>query len=160
MPISEIDRSSIAAALAVKGISHDPDRRVGAAIALPDGNLIAVGTNQPPSRLEYSIEQSHHATRNDPRWKYFVLEHAERTAISNAYREGRSPEGATMYVTLFPCSDCARAISLAGIKRMVVPHTERPTERDHKWLEHYKYAEQILLGSGISIDFYEDGAVE
>lgn len=151
---SSIDSLFISEALSAKASSHDPDRQVGAAIASSDGQLIAVGTNHPPTRLGYTLKQSHEAIKNDPRWKYFILEHAERNAISEAYRQGSSLQGATIYVTLFPCSDCARAISSAGISRMVVPRTSVPTDRDQKWLEHYRYAEEILTGSGIAVDYY------
>ena len=49
--------------------------------------------------------------------KYFYTTHSELNAILN-YRGG-SLEGATMYVTLFPCNECAKAIIQAGIKRLV-----------------------------------------
>ncbi len=49
--------------------------------------------------------------------KYFYTTHSELNAILN-YRGG-SLEGATMYVTLFPCNECAKAIIQAGIRRLV-----------------------------------------
>ena len=49
--------------------------------------------------------------------KYFYTTHSELNAILN-YRGG-SLEGATIYVTLFPCNECAKAIIQSGIRRIV-----------------------------------------
>ena len=51
------------------------------------------------------------------RYKYFYTTHSELNAILN-YRGG-SLEGAKLYVTLFPCNECAKAIIQAGIKTIV-----------------------------------------
>ena len=51
------------------------------------------------------------------RIKYFYTTHSELNAILN-YRGG-SLEGAKMYVSLFPCNECAKAIIQAGIKTIV-----------------------------------------
>src|ERR1041385_7435431 len=56
--------------------------------------------------------------------------HAEIEALRDAERKGRSPKGATLYVTLEPCSThgrtppCTDAIVAAGIKRVVVGATD------------------------------------
>lgn len=47
--------------------------------------------------------------------KYFYTTHSELNAILN-YREG-SLEGAVLYVTLFPCNECAKAIIQSGLKK-------------------------------------------
>jgi dCMP deaminase len=80
-----------------------------------------------------------------------MLEHAERNAIFAAYRGGRSLVGATMYGTLFPCADCARAIVAARLSRLDVLSLGRDPVRDAKWLEHYRYAERILAMAGITV---------
>jgi cytidine deaminase len=45
--------------------------------------------------------------------------HAEMAAITDAARRGSAVDGATMYITTFPCHECARNIVAAGIKRVV-----------------------------------------
>ncbi|MGN7798141.1 deaminase [Leifsonia sp. 22587] len=45
--------------------------------------------------------------------------HAEMAAITSAARRGTSINGATMFVTTFPCHECARNIVAAGITRVV-----------------------------------------
>ncbi|HAG68487.1 MAG TPA: cytidine deaminase, partial [Lachnospiraceae bacterium] len=49
--------------------------------------------------------------------KYFYSTHSELNAILN-YRGG-SLDGAKMYVTLFPCNECAKAIIQSGIKTLI-----------------------------------------
>ncbi|WP_081285160.1 deaminase [Tritonibacter mobilis] len=54
------------------------------------------------------------------------ITHAEMTALSDAARLGRSTLGATIYVTTFPCHNCAKHLVAAGIKRIVYiePYTK------------------------------------
>ena len=51
------------------------------------------------------------------RQNYLYVTHSELNAILN-YRGG-SLEGAKLYVTLFPCNECAKAIIQSGIKTIV-----------------------------------------
>ena len=56
--------------------------------------------------------------------------HAELNAILFAARHGIAIDGATMYTTLSPCSNSAKAISQSGIKRLiynVLYHRSEPT---------------------------------
>ena len=50
--------------------------------------------------------------------KYGSL-HAERNAIKDAKEKGNDIKGATIYVTLFPCNECAKAIIQSGICEVV-----------------------------------------
>lgn len=144
MTLSESDQEFIRTAVKAAEGSHDPHRQVGAAIVGANGELASIGTNRPPAELHCTIEESRAAIKRDPRWKYFILEHAERNAIRNACRAGKKLDGGTIYLTLFPCADCARAIAASGLKCVVVPESGNDTVRDEKWLEHYKYASMIL----------------
>ena len=49
--------------------------------------------------------------------KYVYVTHSELNAILN-YRGG-SLEGAKLYVSLFPCNECAKAIIQSGIKEVI-----------------------------------------
>jgi dCMP deaminase len=132
--------------------SHDPHRQVGAVIVDCTGEVISMGSNSPPSVLGIPATVSITAISEDSSWKYFMLEHAERNAINEAHRRGTSLVGSTMYVTLFPCADCARAIAAAGISKLVVPLTHGETERDDKWSEHYRFASRIFAAAGVEIE--------
>lgn len=153
MPISMTDRAFLVQCEAVKRESHDPDRQVGALIVNHEGTVIATGSNRPLDALGLTIHDSHREITNDPDWKYFMLEHAERNAINDARNHNQLLTGTTMYGTLFPCADCARAIVAAGIKRLVVPTPNSEGSRDEKWRSHYEYSRRIFDLSGIHLDF-------
>ena len=53
------------------------------------------------------------------KWAKSNIIHAEINAILFAARTGNSIDGATLYCTLSPCGDCAKAIAQSGIKRLV-----------------------------------------
>ena len=81
--------------------------------------------------------------------KYFWIEHAERRVILKALRNGVDLEGGTIVVSLFPCSDCARAIIQAGITKVVAPRISSLEERH---LQTMTAAKDILLDSKIVIE--------
>ena len=99
--------------------SKDPNTQVGACIVSPDHKILSMGYNGFPSgcsddEFPWGREQE----ADDPySTKYLYVTHSELNAILN-YRGG-SLEGAKMYVTLFPCNECAKAIIQAGIKTLV-----------------------------------------
>lgn len=155
MAISRNDRRFLIRCEEVRQASHDPDRKVGVVIADDAGRTLAVGTNAPPKSLRLTEAESQAAILQDPAWKYFMLEHAERNAIHAACADGVSLAGATMYGTLFPCADCARAIVAAGLSRLVVPDAGIDPERDQKWGNHYRYAKQILSLGGVRVDIVD-----
>jgi dCMP deaminase len=152
MAISELDRRILDRCEEVKEASHDPHRKVGVVIADGEGTELATGTNAPPAKLGLALSDTHTEISRDPNWKYFLLEHAERNAINSARDQGISIQGATMYGTLFPCADCARAIVSAGISRLVVPGPGGNPQRDEKWLQHYQYAHKIFDLAGVVVD--------
>jgi len=157
--ISRNDRRFLIRCEEVRQASHDPHRKVGVVIADDAGRTLAVGTNAPPTSLGLTQAESEAAIRQDPAWKYFMFEHAERNAIHGACTQGVSLVGATMYGTLFPCADCARAIVAAGLSRLVVPDAGIDPERDQKWRDHYRYAKQILSLGGVRVDIVDAMAV-
>ena len=96
--------------------SKDPHSQVGACIVSPDHKILSMGYNGFPSGC--SDDEFPWAREGEPLDnKYFYTTHSELNAILN-YRGG-SLEGATLYVTLFPCNECAKAIIQAGIKKLV-----------------------------------------
>ena len=90
--------------------SKDPNSQVGACIVSEDNKILSMGYNGFPKDC----------SDDEFPWlntKYFYVVHSELNAILN-YRGG-SLEGAKLYVTLFPCNECAKAIIQAGIKTVV-----------------------------------------
>lgn len=85
--------------------------------------------------LPVSKEQSSPGT--DLRWdrptKYAFIEHAERNAVYNAARNGHATEGCWAYMNFTPyriCTDCARALIQAGIRRVYGPKRPFPGQDD------------------------------
>lgn len=57
-----------------------------------------------------------------------------------------------MYVSLFPCADCARAVIASGIKRVVVPGPAIVSEADEKWAEHFRFASELFQKGGVEVE--------
>ncbi|MBY3589487.1 hypothetical protein HJA87_06260 [Rhizobium bangladeshense] len=155
MAISHDDRRFLIRCDEVKAMSHDPHRQVGVVIVGTEGTVIAEGTNAPPSAFGLNHLETQMEISNDPSWKYFMLEHAERNAIFSAHNRGISLAGATMYGSLFPCADCARAMVAVGISRVVVSTADNDPRRDEKWRDHYKYARLVFELGGVSVELVE-----
>ena len=97
--------------------SKDPNTQVGACIVSQDNKILSMGYNGFPSGCP-DDEFPWGRSEGDPfDEKYFYVTHSELNAILN-YRGG-SLEGSKLYVTLFPCNECAKAIIQAGIKTLV-----------------------------------------
>ncbi len=96
--------------------SKDPNTQVGACIVGADNRILSVGYNGFPNGC--SDELFPWAREgNELDTKYPFVAHSELNAILN-YRGGNL-EGTKLYVSLFPCNECAKAIIQAGIKTVI-----------------------------------------
>lgn len=96
--------------------SKDPNTQVGCCIVSQDNKILSMGYNGFPigcSDDEFPWEREGEALET----KYLYAAHSELNAILN-YRGG-SLEGAKLYVSLFPCNECAKAIIQSGIKEVI-----------------------------------------
>ena len=96
--------------------SKDPNTQVGACIVSQNNRILSMGYNGFPNGVsddDFPWNRDGEPLEN----KYFYTTHSELNAILN-YRGG-SLEGAKLYVTLFPCNECAKAIIQAGIRTVV-----------------------------------------
>jgi len=96
--------------------SKDPHTQVGACIVSSDNKILSMGYNGFPNGCS-DDEFPWDRDGEDENTKYFYVTHSELNAILN-YRGG-SLEGTKLYVSLFPCNECAKAIIQAGIKTIV-----------------------------------------
>ncbi len=97
--------------------SKDPSTQVGACIVSPDNKILSMGYNGLPigcSDDEFPWEKTDPSPDHN---KYLYSTHSELNAILN-YRGG-SLDGTKIYVTLFPCNECAKACIQAGIKTII-----------------------------------------
>lgn len=109
--------------------SKDPSTQVGAVIIDDHRRVLSLGYNGLPRGVNDNI-----LARSMRPEKYYWYEHAERNAIYNAAAHGIALAGATLYVTIPPCTDCARAIVQTGIVR-VVANSFTTAEFRHRWSE-------------------------
>ena len=92
-------------------LSHCTRKQVGALI-VRDGMIVSDGYNGTPSGFPNACENAD----GDTHW--YVL-HAEANAITKLARSTHTAQGATLYITLSPCRDCAKLIHQVGIRRVV-----------------------------------------
>ena len=96
--------------------SKDPNTQVGACIVNKDKRIIGIGYNGFPRNC--SDEHLPWARKGPTlHTKYPFVVHAEVNAILN--KCSADVVGATLYVALFPCNDCAKVIIQAGIREIV-----------------------------------------
>ena len=96
--------------------SKDPNSQVGACIVSKDNKILSMGYNGFPMGCSDDVfPWAREGEELDKKYVYVV--HSELNAILN-YRGG-SLEGAKLYVSLFPCNECAKAIIQSGIKEVI-----------------------------------------
>ncbi len=94
-------------------------KQVGAVI-VKDGRILSTGYNGTPAGyINCSEHWKDEYTKDHHDWSKTYEIHAEMNAIIWAARKGISIEGATIYVTLEPCSECSKNLIASGIKRIV-----------------------------------------
>ena len=100
-------------------LSHCKRKQVGALI-VKGRMIISDGFNGTPSGFDNCCEDEEGLT------KWEVL-HAEANAILKVAASTQSADGATLYITLSPCTQCSKLIHQAGIKRVVYAKAYRDT---------------------------------
>ncbi|XP_034063437.1 deoxycytidylate deaminase-like isoform X2 [Gymnodraco acuticeps] len=136
----------MAAAVLSAKQSKDPNRQVGACIVNQDKKVVGVGYNKMPNGCEDHMPWSRSKAReaadaakasvmdtaavaaiyavkadtppeDELNTKYLYVCHAELNAIMN--KNSADLKGCSIYVTLFPCNECAKLIIQAGMKEVV-----------------------------------------
>ena len=100
--------------------SKDPSTQTGACIVNEEKRIISVGYNGAPYGMDddsFPWDSKGEATNDLLTTKNPWVVHAELNAILNSH--GVDLEGTTLYVTFFPCNECAKAIVQSGIKKVV-----------------------------------------
>ncbi len=96
--------------------SKDPNTQVGACIVDQDNKIISLGYNGMPrgcSDDEFPWEREGDTLQT----KYPYVCHAELNAILNS--SGKDLQGCKIYVPLFPCNECSKAIIQSGIREVI-----------------------------------------
>ena len=139
------DKRFIRVAKEVSSWSKDPSKKIGC-IAVKDRRIISTGFNGFPAGIEDLPDRL-----NDRDLKYKYVVHAEMNCIYNASHHGVSLEGSTMYIYGLPvCSECAKGIIQAGVKRVVYKTSEK--EIPVRWLESNMLTIDLLSEADISYE--------
>lgn len=96
--------------------SKDPNTQVGACIVSPENKIVGVGYNGLPWGCE--DDQFPWSNREGDMYdtKYPYVVHAELNAILNSIQKLKD---CRIYVSLFPCHECVKAIIQSGIKEII-----------------------------------------
>ena len=96
--------------------SKDPNTQVGACIVDDQNRILSTGYNGfPHGCSDDDFPWNRDESKGDTKYQFVV--HAELNAILNA--RGKSLAGSILYVGLFPCNECAKAIIQAGVREVV-----------------------------------------
>jgi dCMP deaminase len=128
--------------------SKDNSTKIGSVIVGKDHEILSTGYNGLPrgmddSNPEYQIKPD----------KYAFFEHSERNSVFAAARNGVHLLDTTLYTQGIPCSDCARAIIQAGIKRVVV-HEQWNRSNAEKWAKSAEYSVRMFKSCGVKLEYY------
>ncbi len=110
--------------------SKDPNTQVGACIVSQDNIIISTGYNGMPKGCSDDVFPWE---REGEETKYPYVVHAELNAILNA--NGRDLRNSRLYVALFPCNECAKAIIQSGVREVVYlsdKYADTPTTQASK----------------------------
>lgn len=128
--------------------SKDGSRKVGCIVVGPGNEIRSAGYNGFPRGVRDDL-----ASRHKRPGKYRWTEHAERNAIFNAARIGTPLEGCRIYLTWFPCMECARAIVQAGIVELIAIE---PDLSDPQWGNDFAEVPQLFDEVGVRIRWWKD----
>ncbi|KAB2609121.1 deoxycytidylate deaminase-like [Pyrus ussuriensis x Pyrus communis] len=139
--------------------SKDPNRQVGACLVSENGVILGIGYNGfPRGCSDDKLPWAKKSKTGDPlETKYPYVCHAEVNAILNTNHA--SAAGQRLYVTMFPCNECAKIIIQSGVAEVIYFVEKRLNNPDvayiasHKLLslagvkvrKHHPYLNQLLV---------------
>jgi dCMP deaminase len=128
----------------VAGWSKDKSTKVGAVILTSDGRPVSLAFNGLPMGVDDTIDE-----RSERPLKYKWTCHAERNAIDLALLADLSD--CIMYVTFFPCSNCALSIIQTRIRTLVVDEEFTADKMPLHWIEDMLISQEMLNEAGVKI---------
>ena len=129
--------------------SKDPNKQVGACIVNNEHKIVSIGYNGMPMGCDDSIMPW---CKSDPEnklnSKYLYVCHAEMNAIMN--KNSADVKNCTIYVTMFPCNECAKLIIQSGIKHVVY----KTRTAGKKYLIPFQATQKMFEMAGVSFREY------
>lgn len=121
--------------------SKDPSTQVGAVIVNEEKRIVGIGYNGMPYGCEDdAFPWSREGDFLDTKYPYVV--HAELNAILNSIQKLKN---CTLYVSLFPCNECAKAIIQSGIRKIVYECDKYANE------DNVKASKRMLQAAGVEL---------
>lgn len=121
--------------------SKDPNTKVGAVIVDDNHHIVGMGYNGfPVGCSDQEYPWSREGEYCDTKYPYVV--HAELNAILNSIK---NLHGCTLYVSLFPCNECAKAIIQSGIRKIVY-ESDKYAETDA-----IHASKRMLISAGVEL---------
>lgn len=115
---AELDWDEYFMSLAVVASKRSKDRetKVGAVVVSADRKVLGIGWNGHPKMRSRDNDNKVQGHPWDKEKKHYYVCHAELNAITHS---SGSLKGATIYVTLNPCNECAKVIVQSGVKNII-----------------------------------------
>lgn len=130
--------------------SKDPSTQVGACIVDKNNRILSIGYNGTPNGFE-DEDFPWKREGNPLETKYLYVCHAELNAILNFRGSRKELENAKIYVDLFPCNECAKAIIQSGIKEVVYLSDK------YKDADNVKASKKLFKTCGVECRAYQSG---
>lgn len=131
--------------------SKDPNSQVGACIVSPDNKILSIGYNGfPICCSDDEIPWDREGDFVDTKYPYVC--HSELNAILNY--TGSTLKQSRIYVTLFPCNECAKAIIQSGIKEVIYMSDK------YKDTDSVKVSKKMLDMAGVKYTQYKSKGVK
>lgn len=131
--------------------SKDPNSQVGACIVSPDNKILSIGYNGfPIGCSDDEIPWDREGDFVDTKYPYVC--HSELNAILNY--TGSTLKQSRIYVTLFPCNECAKAIIQSGIKEVIYMSDK------YKDTDSVKVSKKMLDMAGVKYTQYKSKGVK
>lgn len=151
------DEACMATAIVWALRSKDPSTQVGACFVNTEGRIISAGYNGTPKGWnDDEFPWLNDTSIGYENTKYPYVIHAEVNGIMNYSGPLSDFRGSTLYVTLFPCSDCARYLASVGVKKIVYLNDDRKYSKDGSLDTNNKCSKILLKQSGIEYVSFND----
>lgn len=132
--------------------SKDPSTKVGCILLKPESlQVLSIGYNGMARGIDEKVP-----ARWERPTKYLWIEHSERNCLYNACRSGTCTDNSIAVVTMFPCTDCCRALIQSGVKTIVSPV---PDFENKNWGESFKISEEMLQEAKVQVVLLNDAEV-
>ena len=114
------------------GRSKDPSTQVGACFVNKNGRVISAGYNGTPRNWNDELfPWGSNPKDGEENIKYPYVIHAEMNGVLNYDGPKTDFDGSTVFVTLFPCSNCAKLLIQLGVKKIVYLFDDRKETKDN-----------------------------